>query len=104
MNDTMQAVRACWVVSSRDWILEMKSSLLLQVTATPRISFRKLATSSTGSGAPGAGMEGTGRLSPVIQSSLKLCLQIKTHWNGTVVSRYPEYNNREYKTKVHSVM
>ena len=75
MNDTMQAVRACWVVSSRDWILEIKSSLLLQVTATPRISLRKLATSSTGSTAPGAGMEGTGRLSPVTQSSLRLCLR-----------------------------
>ena len=44
MKDTIQAVRACWVVSSRDWILEMKRSLLLQVTATPSISLRNLAT------------------------------------------------------------
>ena len=85
MNDTMQAVRACWVVSSRDWILEIKRSLLLQVTATPRISLRKLATSSTGSVTPGAGMEGTGRLSPVTQSSLKLCLRRRGHYNLELV-------------------
>ena len=40
MKEMMQAVSACCVVSSSDWILLMKSSLLLQVTATPRISFR----------------------------------------------------------------
>ena len=42
MKEATQAVSACWVVSSRDWILLMKSSLFEQVTATPSISFKNL--------------------------------------------------------------
>ena len=74
MKDTMQAVRACWVVSSSDWILLMNRTLLLQVTATPRISLRNLEMFS--SPRLSAWLEersGRGK-SPAMQSSVRLCL------------------------------